>query len=591
MNQKKINRVFKKRYSKRLNQFEQLGSETSDKFEKNFVKRLSRLESVGRFTFIWTGGILILIFLVILQTLNLSNYFQVLKPIPGGTFTEGIFGNYTNSNPIYASTEVDHSISSLIFAGLLRYNSQNQLVGDLSTSYTVDSSGLDYTFNLRPNLKWQDGQPLTSRDVAYTFNLIKNPNSQSPLFASWQNIKISIPTPNSVVFTLPNPLSSFPESLTTGILPAHLLNNIPIESLRTANFNTISPIGSGPFKLTAVKNTGSTIDTQKETIELSPFSNYWMGRPKLDSFVIQAYSSKTFMISDFKNGSIDAISGLSDTQSGLSKSTKIYSFPLTAANMVFFKTTSAPLNDVNVRQALELATNQQSIIKSLNYKTIAVDEPLLKGQLAYNPKYAQAAYNITTAASKLNADGWVLGSDGYRHKAGQTLTVNLTASNSNESSSVAERLSNDWKNIGVKTNLNLLSDSDLEYSLSYHNYNALLYGISIGVDPDVYAYWDSSQADPRSPFRLNLSEYSSVAANESLEQGRTRLDPNLRVIKYQSFLQAFQNDVPAIGLYQPRYLYISNLKIFGLREGTINTATDRYNNVVNWEIRQAKFTK
>ena len=144
--------------------------------------------------------------------------------------------------------------------------------------------------------------------------------------------------------------------------------------------------------------------------------------------------------------------------------------------------------------------------------------------------------------------------------------------------------------MGAKVNLHLLSDSDLQYALSYHNYSSILYGISIGVDPDVYAYWNSTQADPRSPFRLNLSEYSSPSADNSLEQGRTRLDPNLRTIKYQPFLQAFQKDAPAIGLYQPRYLYISNLHIFGLDSDEINTATDRYSNVVNWEIRQDKFT-
>ncbi|MEI7838465.1 MAG: hypothetical protein WCI37_01635, partial [bacterium] len=113
----KFKKVFKKRYSKRLIQFEQISDQTSDNFEKNFVKRLHRLETVGRFTVVWILGIGILIFAVITQTLNLSNYFQTLKPVPGGSFSEGILGNYTNANPIYAKTNVDHAVSSLVFSG------------------------------------------------------------------------------------------------------------------------------------------------------------------------------------------------------------------------------------------------------------------------------------------------------------------------------------------------------------------------------------------------------------------------------------------------------------------------------------------
>jgi len=590
MNSKKIKRVFKRRYSKRLIQFEQLSDQTSDNFEKNFIKRLSRLEGVGRFTSVWILGIVVLIFLVILQTLNLSNYFQTLRPVPGGNFDEGILGSFTNANPIYAETNVDHAVSSLVFAGLLKYDSKNQLVGDLASGYTVDSSGLNYTFVLRPNLTWQDGKPLSSADVAYTINLIKNPNAGSPLFASWKGINITTPNKLTVVFTLPNPLSSFANSLTTGILPSHLLSNVNPEIMRTINFNTISAVGAGPFYLTAVKVKGNTPGTQQEIIKLTSFSNYWQGKPKLDSFIIQAYASQNNMIDGFRRGNIEAMSGLTTVPSGLSKSSIIYSYPLTAAEMVFFKTTAAPLSDVNVRQALVLATDQKAIVKSLNYKTVEVDEPLLVGQLAYDKKYAQASFNPVKASELLTTNGWIIGSDGYRHKNGVALTISLTASNSKDTTISALLLKKQWQAVGAKVNLHLLSDSDLQYALSYHNYSSILYGISIGVDPDVYAYWNSTQADPRSPFRLNLSEYSSPSADNSLEQGRTRLDPNLRTIKYQPFLQAFQKDAPAIGLYQPRYLYISNLHIFGLDSDEINTATDRYSNVVNWEIRQDKFT-
>jgi ABC-type transport system substrate-binding protein len=84
-----------------------------------------------------------------------------------------------------------------------------------------------------------------------------------------------------------------------------------------------------------------------------------------------------------------------------------------------------------------------------------------------------------------------------------------------------------------------------------------LYGISLGVDPDVFAYWDSSQASISSQGHLNLSEYKSKAADQALESARTRADAQLRVTKYKAFLTAWTNDAPALALYQPNMLYIS----------------------------------
>jgi len=126
--------------------------------------------------------------------------------------------------------------------------------------------------------------------------------------------------------------------------------------------------------------------------------------------------------------------------------------------------------------------------------------------------------------------------------------------------------------------------------LEFHTYDALLHAISIGVDPDVFAYWDSSQADIRSNARLNFSEYKSTTADTALEAGRTRLDPALRIVKYRPFLQAWQTDAPALGLYQPRFLYITRGTVYGLTDHALNSDSDRYASVADWQIHTAKVT-
>jgi hypothetical protein len=144
--------------------------------------------------------------------------------------------------------------------------------------------------------------------------------------------------------------------------------------------------------------------------------------------------------------------------------------------------------------------------------------------------------------------------------------------------------------LGVRVNTVLQNETDFQSTLEFHTYDALLYGISIGVDPDVFPYWDSSQADIRSGSELNFSEYQNSTADASLEAGRTRLSPALRTIKYEPFLQAWQTDAPALGLYQPRILYVTHGTVYGLTDHTLNVDADRYSSVANWEIRTSKVT-
>ena len=138
--------------------------------------------------------------------------------------------------------------------------------------------------------------------------------------------------------------------------------------------------------------------------------------------------------------------------------------------------------------------------------------------------------------------------------------------------------------------IDVQKQNDFQNSVADHSYEALLYGISIGSDPDVYVYWNSSQADIRSGNRLNFSEFKNTTADTALEAGRTRRDPAIREVKYRPFLQAWQQEAPALGLFQPRMLYITNGPVFGLTDHSINTPIGRFNNVENWQIRLAKVT-
>lgn len=596
-------RAFKLRFRRQLRlqkrQVEELGAQAEQRIENDFFKRLERLAHVKRFIISWLLLIVLLIGVVVAQTRSLSSYYQVLTPAPGGTYTEGVLGAFTNANPIYATGLANTSVSELVFAGLLTYNQKNRLTGDLAESWTVDKSGTLYTVTLRPDLTWHDGHELTSADVVFTYNVIQNPDAGSPLFGSWNDIKVSAKGARAVVFRLPNPLASFPYSLTTGIIPKHILGDVPMASMRSVSFNSTQPVGAGPFQWQAIELSGGSADKRQEKVALKAFEDYHAGKPKLNGFVIRTFRETEQLVKSFQGQEVMGVAGLTQMPDALKhdSAARVHHIPFTASVMAFFRTQDGLLANAKLRQALVAATDRRDIIDDLQYPTRAVAQPLLKGQLAYDPKYNQRAYSPAVAAKILQDEGWVKSKeDGVRTKGKRPLEFNLFYLDNSEYAAVAKRLAGQWEAVGAKVKLAPQDEPEFKFILSHapspgnFTYDVLLYGISIGVDPDVYAYWHSSQIDLRSAVRLNFSEYKSPVADTSLEAGRTRLNQALRSVKYRPFLQAWKNDAPALGLYQTRFLYITRGAVDGLSEVPINSDAGRLANAHNWQIRQELVT-
>ena len=583
---------WRRRYRSRRRQVEGYSSQAEEHLDKHFFKRLNKVEGVRRFMISWLLLFILLGGITVMQSYGLSNYYQKLMPAPGGTYNEGIVGAFSNSNPLYATSDVDISVSKLLFPGLFKYNQNNQLVGDLAQSYVSDARGQNYTVILKDGLQWQDGVPLTAQDVVYTYNEIENPDVGSPLFSDWKNVSVTALNNNTIKFSLPDPLSSFPYSMTNGIIPQHVLSSVTPLQMSTANFNTISPIGAGPFKLSAIQVSGNTAETNEQEIGMQANPKYYAGTPKLDRFVIDAFNNEPLMLKSFNNGELNGMAGLTEVPDNLKNNSDIYSYsiPLTAEVMTFFNNSSPVLSDVIVRQALVQATDQTKIIAGLGYPVISSKSPLLPFQVGYNNSVLQYPTNIVAANQILTQDGWILSSNGIRYKNKQSLSFNLYTQDNNEFNYVAKSLKSQWRQIGADVQVLAQQPTDLRNVIQNHGYDSLLYGISIGVDPDVFAYWDSSQSLPNAIPGLNLSLYKNTTADKALEGGRTRTDPTLRTVKYLPFLKSWQADAPAVALYQPRYLYITRGQLYGFSPTMLNNGYDRFSNVSNWEIREVRTT-
>lgn len=580
---------WRRRFRRGKKQVEDIGMQAEDNLEQHFFKRLSKLTKVRRFMAAWVLLFTLLIGITLYQTRALGQNYLVPTPASGGIYTEGILGTFTNASPLYAASSVDNSVERLVFSGLFKYNQQNKLVGDLAQSYKVDKRGTIYTVNLKDNLKWHDGMPLTADDVVFTYQSIQNPDAKSPLAGSWQGIKVKKIDAKTVQFTLPSILSAFPYSMTNGIVPKHILDGVPPAQLRSLAFNTSRPVGSGPYKWEAIEVTGTNPEERQQQIGLVPNDDYNGGKPHIEKIIIRTFQDETKLANAFNKQELNAAAGLSVMPEAAKKdlSARALNIPLTSEVMAFFKTTSPIFSNVQTRRAIADATDLPQLLEGIDRRVLPVSGPLLRNQVGFDNTIKQTTSNPQQAAKLLEEAGWKLNDSGQRFKAGQPLQFSLTTQKNSVYDYVAHVLKKQWEAVGAKVDIVSLEDNELQSVLANHNYDVLLYGIALGADPDVFAFWHSSQADPKSATRLNFSEYNSKPADRSLEAGRTRSDDSVRQRKYKPFLQAWQTDVPAVALYQPRYLYLVREPLFGFAPTMMNGGADRFNNVEDWMIRRS----
>ncbi len=534
---------------------------------------------IRRFVVVW--GLIILATLggLVLQIRALERQGMILQALPGGSYSEAVVGSVKNINPILPEDSASADATKLIFSGLTRFDTQGNLTSDLAESWSVSPDGKTYTFHLRHGVRWQDGVPFTSQDVLFTITAIQDPDTRSPLASSWQGVKASAPSAYTVVFTLPKAYTPFVNTTTVGILPAHLLENIDPSTMPVTAFNQ-HPIGTGPFKLTA-------FDTANGTIALTANSTYFGGKALLQTLTLKLYDTAAAAFSAYTHRQVQGVSQLQPNQVTAAQNLgtmKLYDASVPDEVAVFLQTTMPALKDKVVRAALATATDRQAIIGSqLDGQAIALSGPLLPSRLNLAGVPHQPAYDEGKAQALLDGDGWRLGADGVRHKNGVRLELHMVTESNSVYAGVAQALTSQWAKIGVKLDVQTLDGADLQESyIRPRNYDALLYGINTGADPDVYSYWDASQIkDPG----LNLSDYSSPAASAALEAARTIQDPNVRAAKYRSFVQTWVADNPAVMLYTPTYVYGVSDGMYGIKIKKLINPADRFTDVTSWAVR------
>ncbi len=509
----------------------------------------------------------------------------------GGVYVEGVIGNISTLNPLLAASEPEQAVSRLLFSSLYNYDVTGALHTDLAESMTVKDDKV-YTIKLR-NAAWHDGKKLTAEDVVYTINLIKNPQVRSPLRVNWLDISARAIDDSTVEFMLPAVYAGFSHALTFPVIPKHILQTISPSSMREADFSS-NPVGSGPFAVKRVQTSESTSST--DVVRMEPNTKYYGAVSTLSRLELRAYGNESLLVKAVNSGEVSAASGLSLSAADNIKS-KQYStkhWLLNKGVYLLMNNRSQTLQDARVRRALRYATDTSSIRATVGDNVARLDTPILQSQIAQKLP-AAPDYNLDKAKALLKEAGWTYNQGQWKGKDGRPLAVAVTTSSGrDEYKKIVDALKQQWSKLGVDVQLREIDTSSTTTSfvqsvLQPRDYDALLYELELGADPDVFAYWHSSQA---SASGYNFANYSNRTVDNDLVGGRSRTNSALRAAKYIQFVNQWLNDTPAIGLYQSVGSYVLNngASIVEPR-GSLNTMNDRYADVTTWSTGRASVYK
>ncbi len=509
----------------------------------------------------------------------------------GGVYVEGVIGNISTLNPLLAASEPEQAVSRLLFSSLYNYDVTGALHTDLVESMTVKDDKV-YTIKLR-NAVWHDGKKLTAEDVVYTINLIKNPQVRSPLRVNWLDISARAIDDSTVEFMLPAVYAGFSHALTFPVIPKHILQSVSPSSMREADFSS-NPVGSGPFAVKRVQTSESTSST--DVVRMEPNTKYYGAVSTLSRLELRSYGNESLLVKAVNSGEVSAASGLSLSAADNIKS-KQYStkhWLLNKGVYLLMNNRSQTLQDARVRRALRYATDTSSIRATVGDNVARLDTPILQSQIAQKLP-AAPDYSLDKAKALLKEAGWTYNQGQWKGKDGRPLAVAVTTSSGrDEYKKIVNALKQQWSKLGVDVQLREIDTSSTTTSfvqsvLQPRDYDALLYELELGADPDVFAYWHSSQA---SASGYNFANYSNRTVDNDLVGGRSRTNSALRAAKYIQFVNQWLNDAPAIGLYQSVGSYVLNngASIVEPR-GSLNTMNDRYADVTTWSTGRASVYK
>jgi peptide/nickel transport system substrate-binding protein len=511
-----------------------------------------------------------------------------------GTYSEALIGSPRALNPLLDYLNpVDRDLDRLLFSGLTRFDAFGRATPDLA-NWLISDDQRTYTFILKPNLTWHDGQPLTADDVAFTVGLMQDPRYPGPddLKSFWQAVTTTVTGAQTIAFTLPETFAPFLDYTDFGVLPRHLLQEVNAAQLVQAPFN-IQPVGSGPFMFERWLAEGDRVTG----VTLKAFPNYPGPPPKLEGVEFRFYLNADLALAAYERGEVMGLGRLDKAHLDAAlkaPDTNLYAALEPEYSLIFLNLRDETLpffKDKKVRQALLLGLNRAALVSDiLQGQAVVANSPVLPGSWAYNLDLPTLKYDPAQAASLLESAGWTFSqaalpeTDTFvRQKNGVPLRFTLIAPDTPVHTALARAAQATWAELGVQVDVATVDPEVVRSQyLEPRAFQAILVDFNLAgtPDPDPYPLWHETQAESGQ----NYGGFNDRLSSQALEQARITTDVATRARLYQQFQSRFADQVPALLLYYPVYNYVISAKVGGVQVGPLTDASDRFATLADWYV-------
>jgi peptide/nickel transport system substrate-binding protein len=481
-------------------------------------------------------------------------------PAYGDMFIDASIGDASTLLPPLANDAASFGIISLVYNGLVKYDGNLNLVGDLAESWQVSPDGLTITFKLRRGVKWHDGAPFSARDVLFTYQTMIDPKTPTAYSGDYLQVKkAEVLDDHTFRVTYGQPFAPALGSWGLAIIPRHLLAGQDITRSPLGRH----PVGTGPFKFQEWRA------GQKIALAYNP--DYFDGRPYLNGYIYLVKADLATLFLELKSGNIDR-SNLTPLQ--YKRQTNYPRF-----NRMFNKYRYIPFSyiylgyniqdprfaDRRVRQALTCAINKKEIIEGV---LLGLGEeatgPYKPGTWYYNPHVPKFPYDPDRAKALLAEAGWRPDAEGILEKDGKPFEFTILTNQGNDLRVMtAEIIQRRLREVGIRVKIRTVEwAAFLKEFIDKGRYEAVILGWNTGLDPDQYDIWHSSKTKPG---ELNFIHYQNPEVDAMLEAGRHTFDREKRRQAYFRFQEILAEDQPYTFLFVPDALPAIHKRFRGIK--------------------------
>lgn len=502
------------------------------------------------------------------------------EPQMGGDIVVGSIGAPTLFNPLYSTDVSSSDIEDFIYDGLVDSDTEFNPVLNIAEDIQTSEDGLTYTVKIKEGIKFHDGEDLTADDVVFTYSIPKSPDYVGERGSAFESMEsVTKKGDYEVEFKLSKKDASFyPVTLSYGILPEHILKDVPVGELGEHEFNTKSPIGSGPFKFVEWK------DGEYVKVEKNP--DYFQGEPYLDSITYKIVPDQDALLAQLQAGDVHFtevpgtdIETVKSTFSGV----KVESGLGLSYTYVGWNEKNELFKDVKVRQALTQAIDRKTIVAQvMNGDGEVADVPESPLSFAYSDDVKKFEFDPEAAKATFKEAGWEdTDGDGILDKDGKKFSFTLKTNQGNKiREDIAVVVQQQLKEVGIEVKPEIVEWSAFIEQVSAPNwdYEAMILGWSLSTFPDQYDIFHSSQAAEG----LNMIHYSNPEVDKLIDEAKQILDQDEYAAAYGEIYKLLAEDQPYTFLYYPNVHRVMPENL----QGYEFNAKSEYYNIHKWWLKK-----